>query len=74
MVPFFLPPPLSHSILMTRAWDDGDPKQKSLFSESPLSPLKTDHSSKPDMKFVKFHFLLAQGHVGASPCFKRLFF
>ena len=73
-VPFFPHPPLSHSILVTRTWDDGDPKQKSLFSESPLLSLKTGHSSEPYMKFVIFYFLLARGHVGASPCSKRLFF
>lgn len=73
-VPFFLPPLLSLSILVTRTWDGGDPKQNSLFSESPLPPLKTGHASEPDMKFVKFYFLLAWGHVGATPCSKRLFF
>lgn len=66
--------PASSPFLITRTWDGGDPKQKSLFSESPLFPLETGHSSEPDMKSVKFYFFLAQGHVGASPCSKRLFF
>lgn len=48
---FFLLPPLLHSILVRSTWDGGDAKQKSLFFESPLPPLQSGHSSKPNMIF-----------------------
>lgn len=73
-VPFLLPPPLLQSVLTTRTWDGGDPKQKSLFTESPFPPPKTSHSSEPDMKFVKVYFFANTGTPGCQSLLQEALF